>query len=123
MRVRSVVIGMLCAALLSVPPAHSTAKKGPAKADHGALAFHRGSASSGFAVDQRSARAAQVEALKQCGHARCEIVARLRNGCGAVANGPRRFTVGIGATRQEAETKALRTCGDACEVALWACTR
>jgi hypothetical protein len=90
---------------------------------NGAIAYHRASASYGYAVNLTTARAAQVEALKQCGDASCEVVARLRNDCGAVANGPKRFTVGKGATRQEAETKALRACGAQCDIAVWACTR
>lgn len=90
---------------------------------NGAIAYHRASASYGYAVNLTTARAAQVEALKQCADASCEVVVRLRNDCGAVANGPRRFTVGKGATRQEAETKALRACGTGCDIAVWACTR
>ncbi len=90
---------------------------------NGAIAYHRESASFGYAVNLNTAREAQVEALKQCADARCEIVARLRNDCGAVANGPKRFFIGKGATRSEAETKALRACGAGCEVAVWACSR
>lgn len=90
---------------------------------HGAIAYHRDSSGYGFSVDQRTARAAQVEALRQCGHQRCEVVVRLRNSCGAVANGPKKFAAGKGAARQEAETKALRSCGAGCEIVVWACTR
>jgi hypothetical protein len=90
---------------------------------NGAIAYHRDSGGFGYAVDLTTARAAQVEALKQCAHANCEIVARLRNDCGAVASGAKRFAVGKGATRQEAETKALRACAQACEIVVWACTR
>jgi uncharacterized protein DUF4189 len=100
--------------------AHSTAR---GKIYNGAIAYHRVSANYGYSVNHATARAAQVEALRQCGDAGCEIVARLRNDCGAVANGAKRFTVGKGATRQEAETKALRACGAGCEVVVWACTR
>jgi hypothetical protein len=90
---------------------------------NGAIAYHRESASFGYAINATTARDAQVEALKQCGDSRCEVVARLRNDCGAVANGAKRFTVGKGVTRQEAETKALRVCGPGCAIAVWACTR
>ncbi len=90
---------------------------------NGAIAYHRESASFGYAVNVATARDAQVEALKQCADARCEIVARLRNDCGAVANGPKRFFTGKGATRAEAETKALRACGAGCEIKVWACSR
>ena len=88
----------------------------------GAIAYHRESGGYGWSVEG-SARNTQVEALKQCGHPRCEVVAKLRNGCGAIANGPKKFTVGKGATRQEAETKALKSCGAGCETVAWACTR
>jgi hypothetical protein len=90
---------------------------------NGAIAFHRASLSYGYAIDRNTAREAQLEALKQCGHTNCEIVARLRNDCGAVANGKTRFAIGKGATREEAETKALRACGAGCEPVVWACTR
>jgi hypothetical protein len=99
------------------------AEKKPLKAYNGAIAYHRDSGSYGYAINRATARDAQVEALKQCAHERCEVVARLRNNCGSVANGSRRFTVGTGATRQESETKALRACGPGCEVVTWACTR
>jgi hypothetical protein len=90
---------------------------------NGAIAYHRDSASYGFAVNRPTAREAQVEALKQCGHPGCEVVAKLRNNCGVVVNGPQHFFIGTGATRQEAETKAARACGARCEAVVWACTR
>lgn len=113
----------LAAALLALLPLNCGAAKAVAQANHGAIAFHRDSSSFGYAVEQRTARAAQVEALRQCRHERCEVVARLRNNCGAVANGPKRFAVGRGAARQEAETKALKGCGAGCDIVVWACTR
>lgn len=90
---------------------------------NGAIAFHRASLSYGYAVDRNTAREAQAEALKQCGHANCEIVARLRNDCAVLANGKSRFGVGKGVTHNEAETKAMRACGADCEPIVWACTR
>jgi hypothetical protein len=118
----------LAAVLVAAPAAlwHGAsfaAGKAAKAAYNGAIAYHRPSASYGYAVDLPSARAAQIEALKQCGNALCEVVMGLRNNCGAVANGPRHFTVAKGATRQEAQTKALRTCGAGCEIAVWACSR
>jgi len=90
---------------------------------NGAIAYHRDSGSHGYTTDRKNARDAKTEALRLCGHARCEVVASFRQGCGAVANGPKRFAATTGVTRQEAEAKALRKCGDACTVAVWACTR
>ena len=101
----------------------ATAATKSTKTYNGAIAYHRDSQAWGYSVNKLTAREAQTEALRQCGHERCEIVARLRNNCGAVANGPTRFSVGIGATRQESETKSLRTCGKGCELVAWACTR
>lgn len=89
----------------------------------GAIAYHRDSGSFGFAVNAKDSRTARIDALKQCAHPKCEIVASLSKDCGAVANGPRKFVASRGATRQEAETRALRLCGAGCEVAGWACPR
>ena len=89
----------------------------------GALAYHRDSGSFGYAVNAKDSHTARVTALKECGHPKCEIVASLRKDCGAVANGPKKFVASRGATRQEAETRALRLCGERCEVVGWACPR
>jgi hypothetical protein len=112
---------VLAAALVLDGEAASTSKT--PKMYNGAIAYHRESHSWGYAVNKSTAREAQVEALKQCANERCEVVMHLRNNCGAVADGPRRFFVGTGANRQESETKALRACGTGCQIAAWACTR
>jgi len=114
---------VLLLATLDAPAASRPVGVKTMRVYNGAIAYHRASASFGYAVNLATAREAQVEALKQCADARCEIVARLRNDCGAVANGPKRFFTGKGATRPEAETKALRACGAGCEIAVWACSR
>ena len=93
------------------------------QAPGGALAYHRESGSFGYSVSAATPRIAKTQALAQCGNPKCEVVASLRNDCGAIANGPKRFYVSRGATRQEAETKALRLCGERCSIAGWACTR
>lgn len=89
----------------------------------GALAYHRDSGSFGYAVNARDSRSARIAALNQCAHPKCEIVASLSKDCGAIANGPKRFVASRGATRQEAETRALRLCGERCEIVGWACPR
>jgi hypothetical protein len=90
----------------------------------GAIAYHRASQSWGVAFDKSRARDAAVEALRQCGHQGCEVVHRFRNGCAALADGPKVAIGASGATRDEAETKALRRCSDArCQLIAWACTR
>ena len=94
----------------------------------GAIAYHRASESWGVAYDYPRARDASVDALKQCGHRQCEIVHKFRNGCAALADGPKVPVAMSGATRDEAETKALRRCGEvnraaSCKMIGWACTR
>ena len=120
-RTFGLLVGSLSLALLAPP--HSSAEPKHAQPLTGALAFHRDSGSFGFAMNAATPRIAKTDALAQCGHPRCEVVANLRNDCGAVANGPKRFLVARGATRQEAETKALRLCGEGCAIAGWGCTR
>ena len=91
--------------------------------DYGAIAFHRETRSYGYAVDRRSSREARVDALKQCGNEKCEVVLALKGGCGALSAGGKNYFVSRGATRQEAETKSIRQCGKDCEVLIWACTK
>ena len=116
---RSMIALLIAGMLLSTAHARQISRN----ALHGAIAYHGASNSSGYAVDRRNAREARVEALRQCGHAQCEIVATLRSDCGAMAKGARKIVTQKGATRQEAETKALRRCGEGCEIVIWACTR
>jgi hypothetical protein len=95
---------------------------------YGAIAYHRDSQSWGTSYDKAKARDASVEALKQCGQKQCEVVHKFKNGCAALADGPKTFAALPGATRDEAETKTLRRCsekngGKECAVIAWACTR
>lgn len=116
----SMVVVITMAPLSAALAASSNFKSSQA---NGAIAYHRDSGSYGYTTDQKNSRSAKTEALKQCNHPKCEVVASFRGACGAVANGPKRFAAITAATRQEAETKALRKCGDACTVAVWACTK
>ena len=94
------------------------------KGVYGAIALHRETGQLGYAYNSATSRAAKMEALKQCAHPRCEVVAAFSNACGALARGPNKYFPATGATRQEAETKALRLCAAKdCEVAAWACTK
>jgi hypothetical protein len=91
---------------------------------YGAIALQRETGQLGYAYDALTSRAAKIEALKQCDHAGCEVVASFRNACGALARGPKKYFSATGATRQEAETKALRLCAAKdCQAAAWACTK
>jgi len=94
------------------------------KGVYGAIALQRETGQLGYAYDSTTSRAAKIEALKQCAHPRCEVVASFSNACGALARGPKKYFPATGATRPEAESKALRLCAAKdCEVAAWACTK
>jgi hypothetical protein len=109
-----------CAALLAAQ-VHAAKPKTPSS--YGAIAYHRDSQRWGTSHAARTAREAKVGALERCGERRCEVVLDIRNGCGALADGPRRPATASGATRAEAETRALRKCGgEACRIVAWACT-
>lgn len=115
----------LLAVLLALSPCASQVSYAAPKkaAPTGALAYHRDSGSFGYAVNAKDSHTARITALNQCAHPKCEVVASLSKDCGAVANGPKRFVASRGATRQEAETRALRLCGERCEIVGWACPR
>lgn len=90
----------------------------------GAIALQRETGQLGYAYNSTTSRTAKIEALKQCAHPRCEVVASFSNACGALAHGPKKYFPATGATRPEAETKALRLCAaKECEVITWACTK
>jgi hypothetical protein len=90
---------------------------------YGAIAYHAASGSFGWASDRRTSRDARIEALEQCGRQECVVVATLTRSCGALAKDSKKFIVQKGATRKEAETKAMGKCGPQCEIAVWTCTR
>jgi hypothetical protein len=90
---------------------------------YGAIAFHRASQSWGVSYDIARARDAEIAALKQCGQRECVVVHKFKNGCAALASGPKSFATSSGATRDEAETKALQRCGAGCAALAWGCTR
>ena len=114
-------------ALLLIFPVQA-AKQSAVPNRYGAVAYHRASQSWGVSYDTARARDASVEALRQCGHRECEVVHKFRNGCAALADGPKIHAAASGATRDEAETKTLRQCsakngGKTCTRVAWACTR
>ena len=113
---------LLAAALIAALPALA-AKQSATPNRFGAIAFHRASQSWGVSYDTARERDASVAALKQCGNRECEVVHRFKNGCAALADGPKTWAASSGATRDEAETKALKRCGAGCKPLAWACTR
>lgn len=122
---RPLALLMLAVALVTGTPDTLANTKPVRKAQfHGAIALDRELGRTGFAVDRPTARTAAVDALNQCGGGRCEVVLAFKSSCGALANSPKQWATSSGATRQEAETKALRRCASStCEIAVWACTR
>ena len=88
----------------------------------GAIAYSTKTGAYGYAVDRTTKRDAETEAFRICG-TNCDLLRTFRNGCGAVAVRPKRVSSDTGASRQIAEAKALRKCGDTCKVAVWACTK
>ncbi len=114
--------GFALAVLFFVLPAEA-AKQSAIPNRFGAIAYHRATQSWGVSFDTARARDASVNALKQCGHRECEVVHKFKNGCAALADGPKAAVTSSGATRDEAETKALKRCGAGCKPIAWACTR
>ena len=122
---------VLLPALLAALPAVAQTKGGKRSAEpnrFGAIAYNRASQSWGVGFNFARARDANVEALKECGNGKCEVVHKFRNGCAALADGPKVHAAASGATRDEAETKTLRRCTElnkqaSCRLVAWACTR
>ena len=121
---RAALLLLLCAAFAAAMPAEaSTTKKSAVPNRFGAIAYHRATNSWGVSYDMARSRDADVAALKQCGQRECEVIHRYKNGCAALAEGPKAGVAASGATRDEAETKALRKCGAGCKPLAWGCTR
>ena len=114
--------GLLLFGLLLALPLDA-ARPSPVPNRYGAIAYHRASQSWGLSYDTARARDAEVAALKQCGQRECLVVHKFKNGCAALAANARTFAAASGATRDEAETKALNRCGAGCTALAWGCTR
>ena len=87
----------------------------------GAIAYNSKLGTYGYAVDRKTKRDAESDAFTACGSG-CDLIKTFRDACGVVAAGGKKVTWETGASRQIAETKALKKCGDACAVKVWACT-
>jgi len=112
------VLVVLASTLVAGVAEAQKAAKGP----WGAIAYSTRTGAYGYAVDRTSKRDAETEAFRICG-TNCDLLRTFRNGCGAVAVREKRVSSDIGASREIAEAKALRKCGDQCKIAVWACTR
>jgi len=114
------LLGLLLGSSAMAAASKAAAKK---KSAYGAIAWHKESGSTGYSYDYPSARLAGAEALRQCGHPKCEVVLPLHNECGALAGGAKKSAARRGYTEAEAQAKALNACGAGCKPLAWACTR
>jgi hypothetical protein len=126
MRIVLLYLGLIAAIAGAAEPA--LAKAAPKKGAYAAIALQRETGQFGYVTNAATSRAAKIEALKQCADPRCEVVSAFSNACGVLARqpapGPKQYVTATGATRQEAESKALRLCAARdCEILAWACTR
>lgn len=87
----------------------------------GAIAYNSKTGAYGYTVDVKTKREAETAAFRQCG-SDCDLIKTFRDACGVVAVGGKRVTWETGASHEIAETKALKKCGEACTVKVWACT-
>lgn len=94
----------------------------PSKALWGAIAYSTKTGAYGYAVDYATKRSAETEAFRICG-TNCDLVRSFRNGCAAVATREKRVASDTGASREIAQAKAIKKCGDQCKIAVWACTK
>ena len=116
---RITVVGLLVAfALFSVDA--GAARYGKRQL-WGSIAYSTKTGAYGFAVDRKTKRDAEAEAFRICG-TNCDLLRTFRDSCGAVAARPKRVASDTGASREIAEAKALRKCGDSCKIVVWACT-
>jgi len=118
------IFRLALAAALACAAQAAVAKVVVKKGVYGAITLQRETGQLGYAYNAATSRAAKIEALKQCADPRCQVVVAFSNACGALARGAKKYFSATGATRPEAETKALRRCAAKdCEIAAWACTR
>jgi hypothetical protein len=108
--------------VLALSFAVDAAAQKAAKGRWGAIAYSTKTGAFGYAVDRTTKRDAETEAFRLCG-TNCDLIRSFRNSCGAVATRPKRVASDTGASREIAEAKALKKCGDACKIAVWACTK
>jgi len=114
---RAVLVVLVSTLVAGVAEAQKAAK-GP----WGAIAYSTRTRAYGYAVDRTTKRDAETEAFRICG-TNCDLLRTFRNSCGAVAARPKRVASDTGASREIAQAKALKKCGDACKIAVWACTK
>ncbi|WP_067828623.1 DUF4189 domain-containing protein [Nocardia inohanensis] len=102
-------LGILTAAAALLLPATAQADGNV----HGAMAvsFYRGDPVIGIATDASDQASADRIAIQRCGHFSCLVQVQFVNGCGAIATRGSNYASAVGATRAEAERKALEATG------------
>ena len=92
---------------------------------YGALAYDSSSGAYGWAVDHRTQRGANADAMRRCGGS-CSVVMRFWNSCAAFASGSRGvYGWADSQSGGRAQQAALNNCaarGRNCAVKVWACT-
>ena len=122
-RLNSLIVYSAALSLMLPLDASSRSYRAGKRGLYGAIAYHASTQSIGYSFDFKTAREAHVAALNQCAQPECEVVLSLHNSCGALATKTAKRASSEGATKQEAETKALRRCGSGCSVIAWTCTK
>jgi Domain of unknown function (DUF4189) len=124
LRVCVLCSGMALAMYAVLAIANPPSKAGRTGA-HGAIAYHAKTGAFGFSFDFPAARQAKESALAQCGESGCVVMVAFRNSCAALVQGEKRPFISQGATRDEAQTRALNKCNSEkhCKPVVWACTK
>jgi hypothetical protein len=120
MIVRVLAVTLVLLALLIVALDAFAARRGNRQL-WGAIAYNSKLGTYGYAIDRKTKRDAESDAFTTCGSG-CDFIKTFRDACGVVAAGGKKVTWETGASREIAETKALRKCGEVCTVKVWACT-
>lgn len=127
--VRAYRVALAVAVALSAGLAQGASGDRPTKAgragNHGALAYESASGAFGYSFDFPTSRQAKQAALAQCANPKCLVMVNIKNACAAIVQGPKRPFSSQGATRDEAETRAMNRCGDEakCKPVGWVCTK
>ena len=118
----SVTLLLICLVPVTSPTAFSATSQ---RENWGAIAYSTRTGRWGAVYNYATQAKAVNAAVVRCGADDCQAVVWFRNGCGAFAKGRGAYGWGLGATRAEAEEKALAACrqrGPYCGVVSWSCT-
>ena len=117
---RTLTAALVLLALLIVALDAAAARNGKRQL-WGAIAYDSKAGTYGYAIDRKTKRDAESDAFANCAP-HCDMIKTFRDSCGAIAVGGKRVAWETGASRQIAEMKALKKCGDGCATKVWACT-